>query len=929
MKATTFCQRFIEAADERPDKVAMKLLGPGGAETTTYGSMLAQVRSLAYRLRQEGISFGDRVAIISENDPKWAMAYLGILYYGAVVVPLDPAASDETLTTFINDSGTKLVFASSLSLERLHLVCERLGRQIPAVVLNHAPESDGFGRYAEWAQTLTTPEFNASPPNPRAEDIALLIYTSGTTGVPKAVALTHGNIYAESDGLQDVLHIDDEEVILGLLPLFHIYSQMVNLWLATIAGACVIYITDLSGKEIERGLKEGRVTALTGVPRLWYLFHKNIFDQVRAQPALVQSLFRGLLITNGYLRDWFGINMGHVFFKRINQGFGGRLRRAVSGGASFDVDVARDFHRLGFTILQGYGLTETCGAATVTKFDDNKIGSVGTPLNNVAVKIDKPNGEGIGEVLIRGSTVMPGYYRNEEANRDAFTADGWFRSGDIGRFDLQGHLYIVGRTKDVVVLPSGKNIYPEDVEAHYARSPLISEISVLGVSDEAGKFAQAEKLCAVVVPDFEYLKANHIANAREAIRFELDNLGRELPEYQRAREYIVRAEPLPRTATRKVRRFELHSQIEALRNVAGQTPDLRQFTFTAADRKLMDSPAGRALASAMRRHGPDDGIIHPKMNLELDLGLDSLARAECIISVEQALGVNFESTVVAAALAVGELINLVHDGKAVKGRIGRSVPLDLGATDQAPAKGPYTPWREILANSSTNSREMNTILERKRLITIIAYLVLRSVYLAARLLFRIEVSGLNIVTQLHPPFLICPNHQSYLDPILVCSVYPHNTLRHIFHIGASEYFATFFTSQLARLINIVRIDPDLNLLRAMRAGATGLRAGKVLNIYPEGQRSFDGLLHEFKKGASILATEINVPIVPVALDGVYRVWPRKSWRIGLAKVKIKFGEPISPATQLPEGVAGEAAYEMLTGVLKERIQLMLDEMRQA
>jgi long-chain acyl-CoA synthetase len=158
-------------------------------------------------------------------------------------------------------------------------------------------------------------------------------------------------------------------------------------------------------------------------------------------------MFRLMLTANGWLREWFGLNAGRWFFKPIHRSFGGRLRLAVSAGASFDEDVARDFHRLGFTILQGYGLTETSGAATVTRFEDNKIGSVGTPLNGVEVKIDQPNEEGVGEVLIRGSIVMSGYYQNPEANREAFTNDGWFRSGDLGRFDKQGHLYIVGRQK--------------------------------------------------------------------------------------------------------------------------------------------------------------------------------------------------------------------------------------------------------------------------------------------------------------------------------------------------------------------------------------------------------------------------------------------------------------------------------------------------
>jgi long-chain acyl-CoA synthetase len=210
---------------------------------------------------------------------------------------------------------------------------------------------------------------------------------------------------------------------------------------------------------------------------------------------------------------------------------------------------------------------------------------------------------------------------------------------------------------------------------------------------------------------------------------------------------------------------------------------------------------------------------------------------------------------------------------------------------------------------------------------LLALLTLRAIYFAARLLFRMEVKGREVLTELEPPYLICPNHQSYLDPFLLCSTYPRRVLKNIFHVGASMYFTNASMAQLARLINVVPIDPDLQLLNAMRAGVVGLRAGKILNIYPEGQRSFDGQLHEFKKGAAILATELKLPIVPVALDGTYRIWPRKSWRFRLAKVKITFGEPIDVLKLTSAETDEDVAYQKVTSVLKKRIQQILYESR--
>lgn len=909
----TFCQRVVAAASIRPDKVAMLVIEPEGNETITFGSMLAQVRSIAYRLNQEKIAFGDRVALIGENHPNWAIAYLGIIYRGAVVIPLDPAATTQALAAFLKGSEAKLAFVSPTSLDKFRAACEQMGRNIPAVALRPFAQPDGLASFEDWAETPTPNEFNEAPPPAKAEDLAVLIYTSGTTGVPKAVPLTHGNIYAESDKVQEVMRISDQEVILSLLPLFHAYSQIVNLWLATIIGARVVYLAELSSTGIERGLSEGGATALVGVPRLWYLFHKKIFDAVHSRPAPVRVLFRVMLAVNGWLRDWFGVNAGRFFFKPIHQSFGGKLRLAVSGGANFDEDVAKAFYRLGFTILQGYGLTETSGAATVTRFEDNKIGSVGTPLNGVEVRIDEPDGAGIGEVLIRGPVVMSGYYQNPEANREAFTTGGFFRSGDLGRFDKQGHLYIVGRKKDVIKLPSGKNVFPEDVEAHYERSPFVSEVCVLGVKDEASQFKGAEKLCAVVVPNFEHLKAQHIANAREWVVWELENLGRELPEYQRVHDFVLRADPLPRTTTRKIRRFELRGQLEALWAGGSKGRESKAIVLSDADQALMTSPAGRATVAAVKLHARDIELIHPRMNFEIDLGLDSLARAECVVSVEQSLGIELKPEEVSAAQTVGELVQLAN------------AKLSSGPRPLARAGGEFH-WRDVLARTTEELPEVQQLLRRKPELVLFAYVVLRLIYVGARLLFRMEVKGREVLTQLEPPYLICPNHQSYIDPFLVCSVYPRSVLRNVFHVGASMYFTNAAMAQLARLINVVPIDPDVQLLRAMRAGAAGLRAGKILNIYPEGQRSFDGQLQEFKKGAAILATELNIPIVPVALDGAYRIWPRKSWRFRLAKVKISFGAPVDARKIASDEADEEIAYEKVTAVVKQRIQQMLDEM---
>jgi 1-acyl-sn-glycerol-3-phosphate acyltransferase len=284
------------------------------------------------------------------------------------------------------------------------------------------------------------------------------------------------------------------------------------------------------------------------------------------------------------------------------------------------------------------------------------------------------------------------------------------------------------------------------------------------------------------------------------------------------------------------------------------------------------------------------------------------------VSVERALGVEFTPEAEAAALAVCEVIALAQS-VSPEGRL-------------AEQKTSQLEWREILASDPSDTSDLQPILKRKPVAVVVAYALLRLVYFVARVLLRLEVDGRDVLLCLPRPFLICPNHRSYLDAIILCSDYPRSALPQIFHVGASEYFASPFMKWLARTLNIVPVDPDTHLLRAMRASAGGLSAGKILNLYPEGQRSFDGRLQEFKNGAAILATELDLPIVPVAIDGTYRVWPRDSWRIRPAKVRISFGEPFTPRSAIPAGMSGEAAYEAVTDELKRRIQRMLDERRE-
>jgi long-chain acyl-CoA synthetase len=909
----TFCERLIDSCQKHSDKSAMRVVGDE-SESYSYGQFFDKIQSLAYRLTQENIKKGDRVAVIGENHPCWAISYLATLFAGGVCVPLDPNGEIETLTNFLEDSEAKVAFISPHVTEKYQQIQEKIGHSIPTVVWRNQNSTNGFQKFEDWAKTEIPDSFAKAIPETKSDDNAILIYTSGTTGKPKGVLLSHGNITAELDAIDKVLEFTEKESVLSLLPLFHVYLQIVNLWLASTKGAEVFYLKELAPDELSKAMLESKMTVLTSVPRLWYLFHKKIFDAVGSKPKAIQILFKVMLVINGFTRDYLNINLGKLFFKKVHDSFGGNLDLAVTAGSRFDEDVAIDFHRLGFTILQGYGLSETSGAATATYVDDNRVGSVGKAMYGAEVKIDNPDEKGEGEVLIRGTMVFGGYYKNPQATKEAFTEDGWFKSGDLGKFDKDGHLYIVGRAKDVIVLPSGKNVHPEDLEVHYLKSPLIEEICVLGVEDTSESHKGAEKLIAVVVPDFEYLKLNNITNSKELIRFELDNLGRDLPEYQRVRDYIVRAEPIPRTATRKIKRFHLQKEILTNGLVDAEKSEFSSPELNTEDIELLNSKAGKALFSAIKGQKPEVTKIHPEMNLEIDLRLDSLARAEIIASLEQTFGFEFDSNEITSAFTIKEVITLIQkraDSESFQGEIS----------------GDFN-WNKIITETQKNDLpEVRHILKSSKISGFFAFVVLKFIYLFCKIFFRLEVNGIEQLSKIEKPFLICPNHQSYLDAFVICSVYPYSILNDIFHVGASEYFRGFFTSRLANLLKIVPIDADSHILNAMKAGAIGLKNGKILNIYPEGERAFDGDLHPFKKGAAILSSELDFPIIPVALDGLHKVWARNTKKIRFAKVKLKFGQPIYPNDLIDRENTDEENYQIVTSKLKTDIQTMINDMR--
>jgi long-chain acyl-CoA synthetase len=909
----TFYDRFVDCAERWPQNVAVEVQGPAQLESHTYAELQNMAEAVAGWLVQRGFDAGSRIAILADNHPRWLAAYLGIIAAGGTAVPLDTAYHADQVATLLRDSGTSLLICDQKHLE---IATESIADSEIGLVVT---DSDSRGAEAS-AGASVAPKIadldsifaqlsnNFRPVSRAPDDVASLLYTSGTTADPKGVMLTHANLLAEAEAVFAWAHIGPEDAILGVLPLFHVLSQMANLLLPLVSGARAVFLSTLNTTELLRALRERRITAFAVVPQFFYLIHERIFKEVQQRGSLARFAFKQMMRVNALLRR-VGLNLGRVLFRQIHDLFGARMRYLVTGGSRFDPQIGRDFFALGIDVLQAYGLTETCGGAFVNSPGDNVIGSVGKALKGVEARIidaqaSDDGSPSSGEILIRGPIVMKGYWNRPEATADVLK-DGWLYTGDLGYLDAAQNLFITGRKKDVIILSNGKNVYPEEIEAHYLQSSFIKEICVMGME------GPADKLYAVIVPNFEVLRQRKVVNAKEVIRFDVESLSAKLASTKRISGYEIWQDDLPRTTTRKLKRFEIAKRARAGEGarVGGELSTAKPLSEEETA-WLEGADVQRALKVVREYSTGGADNIRPNDNLELDLGLDSMRRVELLVALEQELGGDVEESQLSNIYTVRELVDAVTSSTASGVSAGRSTRPGFAGCSTVLREDPDDP-------SALAITKPRPVLDSS------LFVFTRLVKLFWKTVSRLDVQGLeNLPTQ--GPYLLCSNHQSFLDPLGLLGALPFWALKRMFAVGTSEIFGTGIMTQLAQLLRVVVVDPDANLVPAMRAGAYGLRHGMALILYPEGERSIDGTPKTFKKGAAILSINLQIPIVPVAIEGFHESWPRGQSFQRFADLKIKIGKPIVPPL---ESQASDEAYAKLTAELKEKVVAMWEELR--
>jgi long-chain acyl-CoA synthetase len=930
----TFYDRFLECEERWPDNVALELQRNDQIESCTYAELRRMAESVGRWIHENEFARGSRLAIVADNHPRWVAAYLGIIASGCTVVPLDTALHADQLRKLLKDSGTSVLFCDAKhaasareAVSELHV---RLVLMDPERVPDRTmrdrtmrdrtrPDRTRPDRTREDSWSTDLPTIFASGPGSfqpvpsAAGDIASLLYTSGTTADPKGVMLTHANFLGEVEAVFNWVDLGPDDALMGVLPMFHVLAQMANLLLPLVKGSRVVYLETLNTTELLRALRERNITAFAVVPQFFYLIHQRIFEEIRKRGMLTQRAFRILVTINRNLRR-IGINAGKIFFGKTHETLGRKMRYLVTGGSRFDPRIATDFHDLGIDVLQAYGLTETTAAVFANSPGDNVIGSVGKALKGVEAKIvdSQPPENGspsAGEIALRGAVVMKGYWNRPDATAEVLR-DGWFHTGDLGYFDARGNLFLTGRKKEIIVLSNGKNIYPEEVEAHYLKSPYIKELAVMGL--DAGPGEGGDRLHAVIVPDFDVLRQKKIVNAKEVMRYDIESLSQQIASTKRIASYEIWQDDLPRTTTRKIKRFQVEKRVKEneTRKVSEDSELPPERPLTDDETAWLEQPAVqqalRIIGEAARTPPP---ALRPAHNLELDLGLDSMQRVELLSRLEEQLGGNVDESQLAGIYTVRDLVDAILQSAA-------------SGTGPPGTRTAFAGWKAILKEEPDPS-DVLPLVRPQHVSGTFWYLVSRLLQVIALDQFNLQVHGIDKLPKTGP-YLISSNHQSYLDAGILASVLPPQVFDKVFAVGTSEIFGEGFMLRVARSLRVVVVDPDANLIPAMRAGAFGLRQGRPLIIYPEGERSIDGSPKVFKKGAAILSIHMQVPIVPVAIEGFYEVWPRNKSFQGFKPLKMAFGDPILPP---PESEASEAAYEKLTARLKARVVGMWEELR--
>ncbi|MCL2178234.1 MAG: AMP-binding protein [Proteobacteria bacterium] len=827
-------------------RVAFRYLGKEGEQTRfTFGEVRHYAGRVASRLVAEGIQPQTQVLLLSENRPEWAISYFGILLAGATAVPLDADFSLKEILNIAERSKAQACLFSEEVFERLPNLLTKLAKMNV--------------RCISLAEGMEGAEVVLPRPKLSGGEVASLLFTSGTTGVPKGVMLTHENFTWLAAKLASVFELHAGDGLLSVLPLHHSFEFSAGLLVPFICGAEVNYLDELTSDKITEALDSKRVTAMIGVPAVWQLFDRKIAQELAQKPAVVEEVMDVLLEFNRQLRDYRGVNLGKLLFWPIHQKLGGRMRYLVSGGSSLPREVQEKFHGFGFSLSEGYGLTESSPVLTIFKAENKLVaGSVGRVLPGISLKISNPDNDGVGEVWAKGPNIMAGYFEDREAT-DAVLKEGWLHTGDLGYLDTDGRLFLVGRKKDVIIDANGKNVYPDELEILYEKHPLIKELSILGFPSEEG----GEKVACLCVPETgEKKRAEAIRELEEHFR----KISNSLPLYRRVKALYFWEGVLPRTSTRKVKRKEV---LEILKRLEAKNQSLLR---GRRGKEILDEHTESLVQLISQASQKPVSEIQLSSKLVDDLGMDSLMLSELTVALEQTGWVS-QGLDLTKIQTVDDLGRTLHSGR---------------KKEAAPIK-PATPKRQ--EETGINDIQIPDVVSsagRK-------FLALGQQAIYERM-FNIHVEGKPFIPQ-NRNFLVVANHSSHLDMGLVKLALGEHGGR-LVTLAARDYF---FNRSVKRFYfenftNLIPMERQGALRESLRYATESLTQGYNLLIFPEGTRSKTGEILEFKPTVGYLSLATNVDVLPIYIRGSFNALPKGSLLPKSKDLEVRIGPALRAQT---------------------------------
>lgn len=770
-------------------------------------------RQMAAWLALQGVQKGDRMALWAPNSPWWAVAFWGCILRGRVVVPIDFMSGRDRAEKIIESSGAKLLIQSQYKLEKsLSSNCK--------VQSVNIEDLEYFLPDIEPIQDIT-------PLQP--DDLAELIYTSGTTGEPKGVMLTHKNLTANLAQVnRHIPVITDSWNFLSVLPLSHTFEQMAGFLTPLWKGASIIYLRILKPSAIMEAFAHEDVRVMPIVPRLLAALKSSIERELAAKH--LSGVFR-------WLRAKYP---GSFVFFPIKKKFGCRFQFFISGGAALPRDVAEFWTRMGFRVLEGYGITECSPVLAANVYDKQVIGSVGKPLPGVSIRIEGDEQGGAGEIVAQGDNVFAGYYQNEEATQKSFTSDGWFRTGDNGYFDAQGNLYIKGRQKEMIVTGAGVNVYPDDIEPILTAIPGVKEACVIGKKTDQG-----EEVHAVLILEDKQGGMDEAKKIMNQANGKLDPLQRI------SGVSIWPDKEFPKTSTLKIQKFKVAERLQ---------------TYDAAH-GASSSSADTLISIISATTGIPGNSINESSRLVADLGLSSIARLELVNALELEFRLDLEDSAISDMTTVGGLRALIEKREKIKHE---------------------KTYRRLFDGRLI--RTVRAVCDNFFHIPLLRYFI------------SLTRAGTDNLDKITPPVIFIANHESYFDPFVIYWALPPR-LRYTTASASWEGLFVYPNSGvlkrlLGKALYWYTALFSMNFVIAERQAFRNSLAhmGKLIDrnlsilIFPEGERTLDGQMKPFQPGLAVMVNELKVPVVPIKLEGLFELFPRTSAWPSRGKASIVFGK---------------------------------------